>query len=137
MLLAIGRMVAEKSMIAWPLQSIFFLSILYSRDINNHETPPGPRDKIPRSISSEYTQITFLLLYDRFNSSRIRGAELFGPNNVWFFKIWKINKMNEAPQTTELILFIHLCHFEATENYGKWQLIWLFSDKRCMKAGCV
>ena len=82
MLLAIGRMVAEKSMIAWPLQSIFILSILYSRDINNHETPPGPRDKIPRSISSEYTQITFLLLYDRFNSTRIRGAELFGPNNV-------------------------------------------------------
>ena len=60
MLLAIGRMVAEKSMIAWPLQSIFILSILYSRDINNHETPPDPRDKIPRSISSEYTQITFL-----------------------------------------------------------------------------
>ena len=60
MLLAIGRMVAEKSMIAWPLQSIFILSILYSRDINNHETPPGPRDGIPRSIFSEYTQITLL-----------------------------------------------------------------------------
>ena len=93
MLLAIGRMVAEKSMIAWPLQSIFILSILYSRDINNHETPPGPRDKIPRSISSEYTQITFLyvrisflqslksnqnfqLIFTRYHSQRIFDYEI-------------------------------------------------------------